>query len=126
MDLAVLADDGARPVGQDRGVEAASLGRQFGVAEGDRNPQGACALEQGRRRAVRHLALEEPVDLGLVLHVPAWKEGGKRELRIDQHLDTPSGGGFQKVDHPGHDDLPAVGTLDRAHLSAADDELNHG
>ena len=126
MHLAVLADDLALAVRQDRGVEVLSLGGQLGIAEGDGDAVVPRLGEQRLGRPVRHLALEPLVDLGLVLHVPAREEGGERQLREDDEAAALRPRLLQQRQHALHHGLAAVGLLDRAHLGAADDDLSHG
>ena len=83
VDLAVFQRDRARLVDQDRGVEAARaavLPRQLGEAEIEADAERLRLVEQRRGLVRRHLALEERVDLVLVLHPPAREERGEREL----------------------------------------------
>ena len=86
MDLAVLADE--TPIGSDqnRGVEAmvaAVLFRTLGIAQVEADAPGARQLEQRQRLGARHLRFEVPVDLGLVPHPPARKEGRERQFGED-------------------------------------------
>ena len=83
MDLAVLGDDAAVALDQDRGVEAANaalLAGELGIAETEPHRETLGLVEQRRRLVGRHLLLEEGIDLGLVGHPPAREEGRQREL----------------------------------------------
>src|SRR5204863_1040670 len=68
VDLAVLADDAAVALDDDRGVEmprSAVVMRQLGVAQAKTQGEAPRLVEQRRRLVRRHLALEEGIDLGL-------------------------------------------------------------
>ena len=101
------------------------LGRQLGIAEADRDAVLARAVEQRLGCRVRHLALEPAVHLGLVLHVPARKEGGERKLGIDDQGAALRLRRIQQGEHPLHHLLPGVGLLDRAHLGGTQDDFAH-
>src|SRR5690606_9962829 len=77
MNLAVLADDLARLIDDDRGVEPAralAVLDQLRVAEVEADAELDGSLEQRSRLRSRHLALEVGIDLRLIAHVPAREE----------------------------------------------------
>src|SRR3954447_8506110 len=84
-------------------------------------------LVEQRRGLVRgHLALEEGVDLVLVLHPPAQEEGGERQLGKDDEVAAVLARLAQEVEHAGNDRGAAVGALDRPELRGADgDDAAH-
>src|SRR5262247_3478292 len=89
MDLAILADDLPALVDENRSVVVTLLpvfDRELGVAEIESHAHLARAFEQGPRRGVWHLALEEAVDLRFVLHPPARKKCCERQLGIDDQI----------------------------------------
>ena len=116
MHLAVLADDPAVAVGQDRGVEALAVRGELGIAERDGDLVFRRPFEQRPRRRVGHLALEPGIDLRLVGHVPAREERGERKLGVDDEVAVLRLGLVEQIDHPPDHGLPAVGLLDRAAL----------
>src|SRR5260370_35259265 len=86
VDLAIAADDLAVRRDQDGGVVApgrAGLPRQLGIAEIEADAELGGQREERPRRLVRHRALEKGVDLALILHPPARKEGGEGKLGKD-------------------------------------------
>src|SRR5262245_32266678 len=99
MNLAVLADDPAALVYQNGSVEVpggAILMDQLGVAQAKAEPESARLVEERSRLRPRHLALEEAVDLGLILHVPAREE--RRQGQLGEHDEiTASGLGVVKM-----------------------------
>src|SRR2546423_8917124 len=84
MHLAVLADDAARLVDQDRGVEMMrdpAFHRQLRKTEVEAYAELARAFEQRLSRRVRHLAFEMRVDVLLSVVVPVREEGSERAFR---------------------------------------------
>ena len=126
MNLAVFSDDLGGSIGEDAGVEMVSVRRQFGIAKTHSHLVPSGALEQRLRRRVRHLALEPAIDLGLILHVPARKECGERQLRIDDQVGAAGFGFIHQRDHALDDGFAAIGFLDRAHLGGGDIDNAHG
>ena len=99
--------------------------RQFGIAEVHRDLVLRGAFEQRLGRRVRHLALEPGVDLGLILHVPARKERGERELGIDDQVGALRLGLIHQRDHALDDGLAAFGFLDRPQLGGGNIDDAH-
>src|SRR3546814_18901660 len=62
MDLAVTADDAARLVDQHRGIEAAAVSGQFGIAEVEADAQFTGAIAQRMCLRARHAGLDEARD----------------------------------------------------------------
>src|SRR5215831_15745743 len=122
MDLAVLADDGPRFVGQYRGVEMMSARRDFRVAE-TYGHGGALLLEQRPGDGAWHLALEPDVGFAAVLPIPARKEGRQRQLRIEDEIATL--GLPHEIEHASNHGLAGVGPLDRAELGASHFDIAH-
>ena len=118
MHLAVLADDGARLVDQDRGVEMMPVRRQLRIAEAHRHAGALRRLEQRPRGGVRHLALEPDVGVAAVLVIPAREERGQRQLRIDDEIAAL--GLPHQLEHARDHGLARVGLLDRAELGGGD------
>ena len=112
MHLAVLADDTALVVHQDRGVEMVAILGQLGIAQIEADAPLRRLLEQRQYFLGRHLLLEEGLDLLPVFHIPAREEGGQRQfrehhvahaarLRLAHHLDhsvDAGGTGFSARD----------------------------
>ncbi len=89
VDLAVAAEDASVRRDQDGRVVAfgfAGLDRQLGIAEIETDAESGRRLEERPCRRVGHLALEESIDLALILHPPARKERGEGELGKDHEL----------------------------------------
>ena len=89
VNLAVLADDCTFLVDQNRRVVAMDRARllgQLGEAEVEGEAQLLGRREERLGLVSRHGGLEPAVDLGLVLHVPAGKEGGQRQLGKDDEV----------------------------------------
>src|SRR5439155_4386687 len=89
MDLAISGDDRAASIDQNGGVIApdnSGLDRQLGITKVKSDADLASEIEQRLRFRPRHLALEEAVDLRLILEIPARKERGQRELGIDDQV----------------------------------------
>ena len=100
--------------------------RQFGIAKAHGHLISRGALEQRRRRHIRHLPLEPAIDLGLVLDIPARKECGQRQLRIDDQVGARRLGFIHQRDHALDDGFAAIGPLDWAHLGGGDINSAHG
>ncbi len=85
MHLAVTAEDGA--VGRTRSgaVERLAPARPLGVADGEADPEGAGAVEQGLHVWVRHCGFEIASSSRSVQQ-PARKEGGERQFREHHQL----------------------------------------
>ncbi len=130
VDLAVLAGDLAGAIDQDRRIEAmhrAAALLDLGKAEADADAEALRLVEQRRRLVARHLALEEAVDLLLVRHPPARKEGGERQLGENHQVAFVLAGLAQQVEHALDDGRPAVRALDGPELGRADgDHSSHG
>ena len=92
----------------------------FSVAEVEADTLRARQLEQRQCLGARHLRLEVPVDLGLVLHPPAWEESRERKLRKHHELRAARIGLFQHLHQPLHDALAAVGAMNRPELGGGD------
>ena len=120
MDLAILADDAARPIDEDGGIEAplavASLD-QLAIAEIEADAESRRSLEQRRGGFVRYLALEEAFELGLVGDVPAGKEGRQRHLGKDGQGGAARLGRFEQSDQPPYHGLAGLLAGDGAELS---------
>src|SRR6202048_655942 len=125
MNLAVFSDDLGGSIGEDTAVEMVSIRRQFAIAKTHSHLVPSGALEQRLRRGVWHLALKPAIDLGLILHVPARKECGECQLRIDDQVGAPGFGVIHQRDHALHDGLAAIGFLDGAHLGGGDIDNAH-
>ena len=125
MDLAIFADDLARLVGENSGVEVMSIRRQLRIAEIHRHLVLRRALEQRPRRSVRHLALEPIIELGPILHIPAREEGRERQFRIDDQVGAFCFGFVHQRNHALDHGLAAVGFLDRAHLGGGNIDDTH-
>ncbi len=128
--LAVLADDASVRARQDGAVvvlRRAVLAGELGVAEIEGDAEVRRRLEQRPGLRARHLALEEGVDLGLVLHPVAREEGGQRQLGKDHELGAARVRLAHHGDEPPDDALPAVSPLHGAHLRGGDFQLTgHG
>ena len=123
VDLAVLAGDAAILFDDDRGVETARpavLAGELGVAEAHAQAEPLGLVEQRCRFVVRHLALEEGIDLGLVGHPPAREERGQGELGEHHQLAAHAARFAEMRDHALDHVAPRVAALDRAHLRRAD------
>ena len=125
--LAVLADDGALLVDQDRGVEVVPVRRQLGIAEAHAHAVLGRPLEQRPGGGVRHLLLEPEIGLGAVLVIPAREERGQRQLGIDDEVGALGLGLLHQVEHARHHGLARVGLLDGAQLGGGNgDDAGHG
>src|ERR1700730_1170825 len=125
MNLAVFSGDLGGSIGEDTAVEMVSIRRQFAIAKTHSHLVPSGALEQRLRSGVWHLALKPAIDLGLILHVPARKECGECQLRIDDQVGAPGFGVIHQRDHALHDGLAAIGFLDGAHLGGGDIDNAH-
>ena len=122
VDLAVLADDPAGLVDEDRRVEAARapvLDGELGVAEIKADAELARPVEQRLRLGFGHLALEIGVDLGLVLDPPVREERRQRAFGKDDEIAAVRLGLAHQRDHAG-DRLVRLSSRDRAELGGAD------
>ena len=126
MNLAILADNFSRLVGQDAGVEMMPIRRQFSIAKIHCNLVMGGSLKQRPCRRIRHLTFEPGVDLGLIFHVPARKERGECELRVDDQIGASRLGFIHQRDHALDDGFAAVGFLDRAQLGGGNIDDAHG
>jgi hypothetical protein len=121
VDLAVLADDAAGLVDQDRGVEAPPrpFGRQLGIAQVEADAERAARRTAAASRR-RHLRFEEGVDLGLVSN----HQRGKKVVSASSGKTTrsqPRACAWRSSREHARDHLAAgVGALDRAELGGAD------
>ena len=125
MDLAVLAHDAAVALDQDRGVETPDtpfLVGQLRIAQAEAHREALGLREQRRRLVGRHLLLEEGIDLGLVLHPPARKERGERELGKHHELASHALRLAQMGDQPLHHVAAAMAALDGTHLRRPDSQ----
>ena len=89
MHLAVLSDDVAGAVDEDRGVEAplaAIVDDEFRIAEIEPDAEFPGFVEERLGVRPRHLLFVVAVELGLVLDQPARKEGRQRHLREDDEV----------------------------------------
>jgi hypothetical protein len=126
VNLAVFADNFSGLVGEDTGVEMMPIRRQFSIAKIHCNLVVGGSLKQQPCRRIRHLALEPGVDLCLILRVPARKERGECELRIDDQISAPRLGFIHQRDHALDDGFAAIGFLDRAQLGGGNIDDAHG
>ena len=128
MDLAILPDDAADGVHEDRRVVAAGDAGLLGdlrVAHTEREAQAARLLEQGLGLRPRHLGLEERVDIALLPHVPAREERRQGQLREDHEV-TVTGPGLAQQHDQAHDHrAAAVVAGDRTQLGGADGDGSH-
>src|SRR5207237_1889555 len=86
---------------EDGGVIAVIVGRQLGVADVEADAELARFFKQWPRLRPGQLALEiAPVDLRLILHPPARKEGGERKLGEDDELRAHGMALAQQLDEP--------------------------
>ena len=120
--LAVLPDLPPLPVDQNRRVVAAGpalLLRKLAVAEVEADSEPGGLVEQGPGLGSRHLALEETVDLGLILHPPAGKEARERDLGEDHELAARCARLAKQLDHAFDDVRTALVTAGRPELGPA-------
>jgi hypothetical protein len=121
VDLAVLADDRAVRPDEDRGIEAPTLGRELGIAEVEADPQLFGLVEQGLRLLRRNAFFKVlRIDVGLVLHPPARKEGGERELGKDDELRAHAVRFPQQVHESFHGDGARIRLVERPELGGGD------
>ena len=123
MHLAVAPDDPPCRIDEHGGVEAAhaaALFDQLGVSEIESHTEARRLLEQRARVGAGHLALEESVDLRLILQPPARKEGGERKLGEDNEPRATSMRLAQQRDQAADDCAARFVTRDRAGLRAGD------
>src|SRR5207247_2079564 len=87
MDLSIRADETAGLIDEDRrvvSVRGAGLVGELSVPEAEAKPQAPRLVEQRLRLRPRHLALEERVDLRLIVHPPAGKARRARSAGMRQ------------------------------------------
>jgi hypothetical protein len=121
VDLAVLADDRAVGADEDRAIEAPPLGRELGIAEVEAGAELFCLVEQGLRLLRRNAFFKVlRIDVGLVLHPPARKERGERELRKDDELRAHAVGFPQQVHQSFHGNGARIGLVERPELGGGD------
>ena len=123
MDLPVLADEAARLVDQDRGVEApgpAAVRDELGVAQAEADAEAPRLVEERSRLRPRHLPLEERVDLRLVLHPPAGKEGREGQLREDDEVGAAAVGLGEEGEEALDDERARLAPGNRAELRGGD------
>jgi hypothetical protein len=128
VDLAVFPDQAPAGVDEDRGVvpmSDAALDDELRVAEIEAETEPRCLLEQRARLGPGHLALEERVDLRLILHPPARKERGEGELREDHQVATPGLGLVQMREQAFDDGAARLGPGNRSELRGADRDDAH-
>ena len=117
-------------VDQDRRVEAPRavvLVGEFGVAEVEADAELARGVEQRLRLGAGHRALEERVDLGLLLEVPAREERRQREFREHDEVAAVALGVAHQREHALDDLRARLAARDRAELGGADgDDAGHG
>src|SRR5580692_9943947 len=126
MNLAVFADDCAFLVDQNRRVVVmglAALPLKLGVAQIKSYAERLGGLEQRPGCRARNLPFEEAVDLGIVLHPPARKEGRQRQLWVDHDVGAARLGLFHQFEQPRNDLLPRFIAGDRSELSARDTDM---
>jgi len=84
-------------------------------------------VEQRPRLGPRHLALEERVDLRLVLHPPAGEERGEGQLGEGHEIGAPAVGLGEEGEQALHDLKARLAPRDRAELGGGDaDRACHG
>src|SRR5882672_8123776 len=129
VNLAVLRDDGAALIDQDRGVEAAraaALLQQFRITEIKSDADRAGDIEQALRLRSGQRALKKYVDVILVFEVPAREERRQRELREHDQIATMSCCLVQQRDQAIDDLRSRIGAGDRSELRRADrDDPTH-
>ena len=122
MDLAVLADDRARLVDEDGGVVAAldaALLDELRVAQVEADTEALGLVKERPGRGIGHLALEEGVELVLVLDPPARKKTGQRKLRKYHQVAAPVVRRAKELDQARDHRLAALVPRDRAELRPA-------
>ena len=98
---------------------------QLGIAEIEADAELRRGVEERPRRLVRHLALEERVDLRLIVHPPAGKERRQRELGEHDEI-AAARAGLVQVAHEALDDVaPRLIPGDRPELRRADRDDAH-
>ena len=122
MHLAVLADDCALAIDEDRGVEVMPIRRQLRIAEAHAHAVPGSPLEQRPRRGIRHFLLEPEIGLGTILVIPAREEGGERQLGIDDEVRPFGLRLIHQVEHARHHGLARLGLLDSAELGGGDSD----
>ena len=128
MDLSIRADETAGLIDEDRrvvSVRGAGLVGELSVPEAEAKPQAPRLVEQRLRLRPRHLALEERVDLRLIVHPPAGKERRQRELGEHEEV-AAARAGLVQVAHEALDDVaPRLVPGDRPELRRADRDDAH-
>ena len=99
VDFPIFPDNPGLGIGQDLGVEMLPLRRQFRIAKRHCDAVIARPLEQRRCGSIGHGSLEPAIDLGLILKIPARKEGGQAELGKDDEFASGAVGFIQQGDH---------------------------
>ena len=126
MHLAVLADNLAIAVDQDRGVVVVAVRGQLRVAQIEADIVLRGLVEQRARGGVRHLALEPRIDLSLIGHVPAREEGGERKFGEHHEVDALRVRLIEQVAQPLYDGLAGLGFLDGTGLGSSNaDNAGH-
>src|SRR5690606_37085556 len=123
VDLAILADDGAVAVHQNAGVELA-IAIEFGVAQVEPDTQRARQVEQRPGFLARHLGFEEPAYLLRIVHLPARKKRGQRQLGESHPPGAAAGGVLEQVAQARNRLRARVRALDGAHLGHGDMHLH--
>ena len=125
VDLAVLADDAATLVDEDRGVvvpcDAVFMG-EFGKTQVEADPELTRAVEQRLGRGIRHRALEIRVDVILSIEIPVREECGKRAFWKHHHVAAVRPGLPHERDQPCDSQSARIGARNRAELRGADGE----
>src|SRR5215467_10153000 len=123
VNLAILADNLTSLVDEDRGIKAAGAARllgQLGIAQMESESEASCFVEQRAGFGAGHLALEKSVYLLLVLHEPAWKEGGEGEFREHHQVTIMLLRLAQQHGHAAHDLGAGLVAGDGAELGCPD------
>jgi hypothetical protein len=121
VDLAVLADHRAVGADEDRGIEAPPLRGELGIAEVEADAELLRLLEQRLRFFRGHVALEElRIDLALIIHPPARKERGERELGKHHELRSHGVRVAQQRRHSRNGNGAGVCLVERPELGGGD------
>src|SRR5262249_57048458 len=95
------------------------------VPEAEAEPQAPRIVEQRLRLRARHLALEERVDLRLIVHPPAGKERRQRELGEHDEVATARAGLVQVAREALDDVAPPLAPCDPPEPRRADRDDAH-